>query len=56
MEVAFNKQLPAIKAAAQEHVAKIGKRAGELDDAAWKAVFGTVHRQLPTAARLAGCC
>ena len=46
IQEAFDKHWPEIKAKVQEQIAKMGKKASDLDDKTWGKVFGIAHGQL----------
>ena len=52
IQEAFDKHWPEIKAKVQEQIAKMGKKASDLDDKTWEKVFGIAHGQLPLPVRI----
>ena len=52
IQEAFDKHWPEIKAKVQKQIAKMGKKASDLDDKAWEKVFSIVHGQLPFPVRV----
>ena len=52
VQEAFDKHWPEIKAKVQKQIAKMGKKASELDDKMWEKVFRIVHGQLPFPVRI----